>query len=163
MSGPVFDPGADRSTTRAAYRIERTIARTFAVLSRLTQSGRAAVDATRELAEFSNRLLLLGHPEYFERFLALARARSTTSTRSAESFLYEIGSAIAAGDDPDEILAAFARAAELDAAGAANPEPLEVEAARKVAGSDLLYSFASCSHRYPPGSRTCERCGLELT
>lgn len=163
MNGPVFDPGDDRSTTRVAYRIGRTIARTADVLNRCAQAGHAAAEATRRFAEFQNRLLIFGHPEYVERFFALARARSMTTTRSAGSYLAEIGSAIAAGGDPAEVLEDFARAAELDAQGAATPEPVEVEAMRKTAASDLLYRFASCSHRYPPGSRTCERCGLELT
>lgn len=132
-------------------------------LSRFVQGGRAALVGAHAIAEFSNRLLLFGHPEYFSRFLILARARSTTTTRSAESYLSEIETRISAGDHPDEILVAFARAAELDARGADPPETLEVEAIRKTAASDLLHRIASCSHRYPPGSRTCERCGLELT
>lgn len=108
MTGPVFDPGADRSTTRGEYSTGRRIARVVGMLiSECGRFDRAADDAAIAVAAFSNRLLLFGHPEYVERFLAAARARSKTTTRSAESYLSEIGSRIAAGDDPDQVLQDF--------------------------------------------------------
>lgn len=135
----------------------------FDALGQFVQGGRAAAVAANAIGSFATSLQAFGCEEYFSRMLTLARARSKTSDRSAESFLVEMSSAIAAGEGPDKVLASFAQAAQLDAEASEIPETLEDEAMRKIAGSDLLHRIASCSHHYPPGSRTCSRCGLELT
>ncbi len=77
-------------------------------LAGFVHSGQAAASAAQAIANFSTQLDGCGSPEWFAPLLAASRARSKRSARNTESFLAWAGSRIAAGDDPNQVLAALA-------------------------------------------------------
>ncbi len=158
--GPTFEPGDDRSTGREEYGQGQRIARSIARLNAFAAQGNAAAEAAQELLAFERTCQVFGCPELFAPMVKTAKALAQTSAFPVGYFLRLMAERLSQGVVPAHVLKVFEATARRfpRLEGSA-----ESEARRIIEGDPVLSRIASCAHRYPPGSKTCERCGLELT